>query len=134
MICKTYPFGSLKQYKYALILSEYQGKILLSRHRERSSWETQGGHIEPGEQPLDAAKRELFEESGAVDFTLTPLCDCQAGEEGADGWDNGIAYRAVIRELGPLPESEMAEVRQFDALPDNLTYPGLTAALFRCLR
>lgn len=134
MICKTYPFGSLKQYKYALILSEYQGKILLSRHRERSSWETQGGHIEPGEQPLDAAKRELFEESGAVDFTLTPLCDCRAGEEGADGWDNGIAYRAVIRELGPLPESEMAEVRQFDALPDNLTYPGLTAALFRCLR
>ena len=134
MICKTYPFGSLKQYKYALVLSEYQGKILLSRHKARSTWETQGGHIEPGEQPLDAAKRELFEESGAVDFTLTPLCDCRAGEEGADGWDNGIAYRAVIRELGPLPESEMAEVRQFDALPDNLTYPGLTAALFRCLR
>ena len=106
----------------------------MSRHRERSTWETQGGHIEPGEQPLDAAKRELFEESGAVDFTLTPLCDCRAGEEGTDGWDNGIAYRAVIRELGPLPESEMAEVRQFDALPDNLTYPGLTAALFRCLR
>ena len=134
MICKTYPFGSLKQYKYALILSEYQGKILLSRHRERSTWETQGGHIEPGEQPLDAAKRELFEESGAVDFTLTPLCDCRAGEEGTDGWDNGIAYRAVIRELGPLPESEMAEVRQFDALPENLTYPAIVFSLFQALQ
>lgn len=52
MVCKIYPFGSLKQYKYALILSEYQGKILLSRHQERSTWETQGGHIEPGETPL----------------------------------------------------------------------------------
>ncbi|HIS76971.1 MAG TPA: NUDIX domain-containing protein [Candidatus Merdivicinus excrementipullorum] len=134
MICKTYPFGSLKQYKYALVLSEYQGKILLSRHKARSTWETQGGHIEPGEQPLDAAKRELFEESGAVDFTLTPLCDCRAGEEGADGWDNGIAYRAVIRELGPLPESEMAEVRQFDALPENLTYPAIVFSLFQALQ
>ena len=134
MICKTYPFGSLKQYKYALVLSEYQGKILLSRHKARSTWETQGGHIEPGEQPLDAAKRELFEESGAVDFTLTPLCDCRAGEEETDDWDNGIAYRAVIRELGPLPESEMAEVRQFDALPENLTYPAIVFSLFQALQ
>ena len=45
------------------------------------TWETQGGHIEAGEQPLDAAKRELFEESGAVDFDIQPLCDYWAGEE-----------------------------------------------------
>ena len=52
MIAKTYPAGTLKEYKYVVILSEYQGKILLSRHRKRTTWETQGGHIEAGETPL----------------------------------------------------------------------------------
>ena len=74
MTCKIYPTGSLKSYKYVVVLSEYQGKILLSRHKYRKTWETQGGHIEAGEQPLDAAKRELFEESGAVGFDIQPLC------------------------------------------------------------
>ena len=134
MVCKTYPFGSLKQYKYALILSEYQGKFLLSRHKERSTWETQGGHIEPGEPPLEAAKRELFEESGAVDYDLMPLCDCQAGDLDDSHWDNGIVYRAVIRKLGPLPESEMAEVQQFDTFPENLTYPEIVSVLFEALQ
>ena len=32
MTCKIYPTGSLKSYKYVVVLSEYQGKILLSRH------------------------------------------------------------------------------------------------------
>ena len=130
MTCKIYPTGSLKSYKYVVVLSEYQGKILLSRHQCRKTWETQGGHIEAGEQPLDAAKRELFEESGAVDFDIQPLCDYWAGEEGTDDWANGQVFRATIRCLGPLPDSEMAEVREFDRLPDNLTYPQITPVLF----
>lgn len=68
MKCKIYGLGVLKQYKYVVILSEYKGKILLSRHRDRNTWETQGGHIEKGETPMEAAKRELFEESGAIVF------------------------------------------------------------------
>ena len=75
MTCKIYPTGSLKSYKYVVVLSEYQGKILLSRHKCRKTWETQGGHIEAGEQPLDAAKRELFEETRDLVFDIQPLCD-----------------------------------------------------------
>ncbi len=130
MTSKTYECGTLKQYKYVVVLSEYNGKILLSRHRARTTWETQGGHIEPGEQPIDAAKRELFEESGAVDFEIAPLCDYWAGEEGTDNWANGMVFHAVIHTLGPIPESEMAEVREFDELPPNLTYPAITPVLF----
>ena len=74
MITKTYPVGTLRAHKYVVVLSEYQGKILLSRHKKRTTWETQGGKIEPGETPLMAAKRELYEESGAVDFEIEPLC------------------------------------------------------------
>ena len=33
-----------------------------------------------------------------------------------------------------MPESEMAETRCFDALPENLTYPAITPVLFERLR
>ena len=120
--------NSLGVYKYVVILSRYRGKLLLSRHRQRTTWETQGGHIEPGESPLEAAHRELYEESGAVDFSLTPLFDYRAWDEHSAA--NGMIFLAEIRTLGELPESEMAEVRQFDSLPDNLTYPGITPVLY----
>ena len=131
MTCKTYEAGSLKEYKYVVILSEYQGKILLSQHKSRNTWETQGGHIEPGETPMEAARRELFEESGAVEFEIEPLCDYWAGTP--EDWANGMVFRAVISKLGPLPQSEMARVRTFDRLPANVTYPVITPVLFAYL-
>lgn len=126
MICRTYPVNELGAYKYVVVLSEYQGKILLSRHKERTTWECQGGHIEPGETPFEAARRELYEESGALRYELTPLCDYRV-----DGDEMGsMAFTAVISELGPMPESEIAEVQQFDCLPENLTYPAIVPVLF----
>ena len=132
MICKTYPLHTLEgSYKYVVILSQMNGHILLSRHKERTTWETQGGHIEPGETPLQAAHRELFEESGAAEYTLMPLCDYWAGSEDGLRGESGVVFTANIRKLDNLPESEMAEVQCFDALPDNLTYPPITKAVFR---
>ena len=58
MISKTYPLGSFERYPYVVILSRMEGKFLLSRHKQRTTWEFQGGHIEQGETPLPAAKRE----------------------------------------------------------------------------
>ncbi|MDK2809155.1 MAG: 8-oxo-dGTP diphosphatase [Clostridiales bacterium] len=130
---KIYTIGSLKQYKYVVILSEYNGKILLSRHKKRTTWETQGGHIEIGEQPMEAAKRELYEESGAIDFNIEPLCDYWAGVEGTDDWANGMVFHARIHKLGNMPESEMAETKLFDELPQNLTYPEIAPVLFQYL-
>lgn len=130
MTSKTYEINTLEHYKYVVVLSEYEGKILLSRHKERTTWETQGGHIEEGETPMEAAKRELYEESGAVDFDIEPLCDYWAGVEGTDDWANGMVFKAKINKLAAIPDSEMAEVRQFDVLPDNLTYPAITPVLF----
>lgn len=119
--------------KYVVIFSRYQGRLLLSRHKRRDTWETQGGHIEPGETPMDAARRELWEESGAEEFTLEPLCmywaEDQVGERPYQGaW--GAIFFADIARLGPMPESEMREVRQFDALPENVTYPYITPGLY----
>ncbi len=126
MMTKILPLGSLKEYTYVVVLSHMDGKILLSRHRERDTWETQGGHIEKGEEPILAARRELTEESGAAVYELTPLFDYVHEGTGL----GGIAYRADIAKLDALPDFEMAEVRLFDALPENLTYPDITPVLF----
>ncbi|MCM1217782.1 MAG: NUDIX domain-containing protein [Lachnospiraceae bacterium] len=76
--CKIFKINELQKHKFVVVLSRYNGKILLSRHKERTTWETQGGHIEPGETPLEAAKRELYEESGALEYKIEPLF-AQAG-------------------------------------------------------
>ncbi len=133
MQSQTYSIGTLKTYKYVVVLSRYEGKILLSRHRARTTWETQGGHVEPGETPMDAARRELFEESGAAEYTLVPLCDYRAEDRNTGRGANGMVFAADIRVLGAMPESEMAEVRTFDALPESITYPAITPELFAYL-
>ena len=131
MICHTYPLGQKAPYKYVVVMSKYQGKILLSRHKDRTTWETQGGHIEPGETPLDAARRELYEESGAVDFDIRPVFDYWAGDE--NGGASGQVFAAEIHKLGPMPDSKMAEVRAFDEIPPNVTYPAITPEIFASL-
>ena len=128
MTCKICPLGELAPYKYVVVMSRYQGKILLSRHKDRSTWETQGGHIEPGETPLEAARRELYEESGALEFDIRPVFDYWAGDE--QGGASGQVFAAIIHNLGPLPKSEMAEVRAFDQVPPNVTYPAITPEIF----
>ena len=130
MECKIFKINELQKYKFVVVLSKYEGKILLSRHKGRSTWETQGGHIEPGETPLEAARRELYEESGAVEYDIEPLCDYCAGEEEIDTGAGGMVFVADIRKLGDIPDSEMEEVRLFDRLPENLTYPDITPVLF----
>ena len=130
MISKTAPLGSFESYKYVVILSFYDGKILLSRHKNRRTWETQGGHVESGETPMDAAKRELYEESGALEYDMEPVFDYWAKDQESDHFAAGVVFRAEIRKLGPIPESEMAEVRCFRNLPENLTYPDISPVLF----
>lgn len=129
MICKTFDLNTLQNYKYVVVFSRYNGKNLLSRHKERTTWETQGGHIEAGETPLEAAKRELYEEAGAIDFDIEPLCDYWAGNPNTNQGAGGMVFVAYIRKLGSL-SYEMAEVKEFDTLPENLTYEEITPVLF----
>ncbi|MBQ8973611.1 MAG: NUDIX domain-containing protein [Clostridia bacterium] len=126
--CTLHPLDSLKPLRFVVVCSFLEGRFLLSYHRKHRAWETQGGHIEFGETPEEAARRELFEESGATGAKLVPVCDYY-------GWDsagssNGRLYAAIIDEMPQLPHSEMSEVKAFEALPENLTYPLVTPVLF----
>lgn len=124
----TYPFNTLGNYFSADIMAIYKGKWIFCMHKERTTWEHPSGHIETGETPIAAAKRELYEETGAVEFDIEPLCDYYIDAElnGCNYKGNGQVYFAIVRTLDELPRySEMGKIGFFDSLPDELTYPIL---------
>ena len=127
--CKLYPLNTLKDYMFVVICSFYKGKWILSKHKQRTTWETQGGHIEVGETPLEAAKRELFEESGVFDADVIPVCDYLGYD--TRGSATGVVFLAVVHSLGALPESEMGEIGFFEKIPEELTYPCVSPILYR---
>lgn len=45
------------------------GRVLVVNQRGRT-WSLPKGHIDPGEKPLEAARREIDEESGVSDLSL----------------------------------------------------------------
>ena len=125
--CKVSPLGTLDDYKFVVVCSNFDGKWILSKHKKRDTWETQGGHIESGEKTIETAERELFEESGIKNASVYPVCDYCGYDD--YGFANGVVFLAVVHSLGDLPESEMREVAFFKELPQELTYPLTTPVL-----
>ena len=60
--------------KFAVIISQSNGKWVFCKHKERDTYEVPGGHREAGENILETAKRELQEETGAIKFDIKPVC------------------------------------------------------------
>lgn len=110
--------------KYAVIMAHYHGKWILARHKERTTWEIPGGHVESNETPDQAAFRELWEETGAVKVEISPVCLYAVQ-------DYGMLYFAEVAELAQIPiNSEIREIGFFHDLPEELTYPHIQPALF----
>ena len=115
---------------FSVIALRENGSWLLVRHSARKTWELPGGHREPGETPLEAACRELYEETGAWRFRLCACGGYSVTQGGQTSWGALFLAEAITR--GPLPESEIAQVRAFAALPGALTYPTIQPALHAC--
>ena len=133
MECKSYPFNVLGNYRYADVVATYKGQWVLCKHKKRITWENAGGHIENGETPLEAAKRELFEETGAVDFDINPLCDywTYVKYNGVQVEGNGQVFFANIFSFVDIPSnSEMEKICFFESFPNNLTYPEYAKEIY----
>lgn len=129
MIVRVHPLGEVpdSDLAFAVIVS-YQGeRLVLVRHEARTTWEVPGGHREVGESIDGAAHRELREETGAADYRLAAVCDYSVQK--ASRLSHGRLFRAEITAFGPLPASEIAEVRLFTDLPSELTYPAIQPIL-----
>ena len=124
-----------KKLKFAVIISRYKNKWVFCKHRERDTYEVPGGHREIGEEILEAAKRELIEETGAISFDIKPVCvysvtgKNRVNESGEESF--GMLYYAEISEFETELDSEIEKIELFDTLPERWTYPQIQPLLIK---
>ena len=57
---------------YVVLIDPEGGAVYLGRHRKAGLWLPTGGHVDPGEHPTAAARREATEELGITpEFSVT---------------------------------------------------------------
>ena len=100
------------------------GEILLIRHKRLGTWLPVGGELEPGETPLEAARRELREETGlegafpsglGVDGTPPGLIGYEEHQAGSKGLHMNFAFVADVASRTLAACDEYDDARWFGA-------------------
>lgn len=122
--------------KFAVIAAKTNGKWVFCKHKNRSTLEMPGGHRENGEDILATAKRELYEETGAIRFEIRPVCVYSVtAPNNFDGNETfGMLYYADISEFENELHCEIEKIVITDNLPTDWTYPEIQPALLKEIR
>ena len=107
-------------------------KWIYVKHKQRITWEIPGGHKEKDEDIDSAAKRELYEETGAKKFDIHPICIYSVDRDNNKSY--GQLYYAEIYRFNDLPNYEIEKIQLFDSMPSNLTYPLIQPSLLNELK
>ncbi len=119
--------------KFAVIASKSNGRWVFCKHKERTTYEFPGGHRENGESILETAERELYEETGALEYGIRPVCvysvtgKTRVNETGKETF--GMLYYADIEKFDPDLHSEIEKIVLTDTLPGSWTYPEIQPIL-----
>jgi len=104
----------------SVIVENDKREILLQLRRDNKCWGYAGGSIEIGEVVEDAAKRELFEETGLVANSLE-LFNVFSGKDLQYIYPNGdevsiidIVY--ICKDYSGEPKADLARVTRSDSL------------------
>lgn len=107
---------------------------MFCKHRNRETYEIPGGHREEGESILDTAKRELYEETGAVEYNLKPVCvysvlrkDSFESNDGNESF--GMLYFADILSFERELHYEIERIFITEQLVKDWTYPFIQPKL-----
>ncbi len=117
--------------KFAVVITKYQGKWVFCKHKDRDTLEVPGGHRELGEEIEETARRELYEETGALRYTIDPLgIYSVTSPDSFDGEETfGKLFYAQVEEFEEELHSEIEKIVITDELPENWTYPEIQTEL-----
>lgn len=134
MKCKLFDFGTLNNYKIVMVISQKNGRLLLSRPFKKRSWEPQTCTLLPGENVKDCAERAIKESFSEFNGELKPLCDFWFGNTRSG--NNGTVFAADITDVDvigevkhPSDKTVIEETRAFSKLPRTLIYPRITTEI-----